>query len=124
MRLFSVKYRFAGSPGVQQHIAPPFQAFNLEIRAECGALAALPIVGERRILGWKNTEPMQTIAKRVADKSRDGAGAPPGSFAKLLWQRLVELWIFLTILTFFLVRVLGSHAAQGIFSRLVHRHPL
>jgi hypothetical protein len=67
---------------------------------------------------------MQRLAKPVAHKSKDGVGTPPGSSAKLLWQRLVELWIFLTILLFFVVRVLGSHAAQRILSGLIHRHPL
>jgi hypothetical protein len=29
-----------------------------------------------------------------------------------VWPRLVELWIFGTIATFFVVRILGSHYAQ------------
>jgi hypothetical protein len=85
--------------------------------------AILPILWERRILGWqKTTEKMQRPAQSIAEKSTDGARRPPGSFTNLLWQRLVELWIFLTILTFFLIRVLGSHAAQGILGRFAHRH--
>jgi len=67
---------------------------------------------------------MQRPAERIAEKSTNGDRRPPRSFTKLLWQRLVELWIFLTILTFFLIRVLGSRAAQGIFSQLIHRHPV
>jgi len=32
--------------------------------------------------------------------------------ARLLWPWIVELWIFLAIAFFFLIRVLESHSAQ------------
>jgi hypothetical protein len=70
----------------------------------------------------KTTKYMHDPAERIPDPSKDGALAPPGSFAKRLWQRLVEVWIFLTILTFFVIRVLGSQAFQRILGRFVHRH--
>lgn len=69
----------------------------------------------------KTTESMNDPAESIPETAKGGAVAPSGGFAKRLWQRLVELWIFLTILTFFLIRVLGSHAAQGILSRFAHR---
>lgn len=72
----------------------------------------------------KTIEYMHDPAESIPETSKDSSVTPPGSFARRLRQRLVELWIFLTILTFFLIRVLGSHAAQGILRRLARRHPL
>jgi hypothetical protein len=70
----------------------------------------------------KITEPMQAPAENAAEKSKQSAGMP-SPFAKLLWQRLVEFWIVLAILTFLVLRVLGSHTVERLLSGIAHRHP-
>jgi hypothetical protein len=69
----------------------------------------------------KITKHMQAPAESAAEKSEAGPRTPTG-FAKLLWQRLVELWISLVILAFFLIRVLGSHTIQRLLGGIAHRH--
>jgi len=44
--------------------------------------------------------------------------------ARFLWPLLVELWIFVAIATFIVVRVLESHAAQRILGAIKSSHPL
>lgn len=39
---------------------------------------------------------------------------------RAMWPRLIELWIALVLLTFFVVRVLGSGSWQRILARLGH----
>ena len=39
-----------------------------------------------------------------------------------LWSLFVELWILAAIVTFFVVRVLGSRSFQNIFPGFSHRH--
>jgi hypothetical protein len=41
---------------------------------------------------------------------------------RFLWPRLVELWIFITIFIFFIIRVLGSNFAQGFFRGIKKIH--
>jgi hypothetical protein len=43
-------------------------------------------------------------------------------FARVLWIRLVELWMFFTIALFFVMRVLGSRALQHILGRTRGHH--
>jgi len=39
----------------------------------------------------------------------------------LFWEPFVQLWIFAAVVTFFIVRVLGSQTAQHIVHGLRHR---
>jgi hypothetical protein len=66
---------------------------------------------------------MRTSSERIAEKNMDGGGKL-AEIARLLWPRLVELWIFTAIAIFVLIRVLGSHAAQRLLSRIAsHQLP-
>jgi len=64
---------------------------------------------------------MRANLESVSGENGKG-GRGPGKFALLLWSRFVELWIFVTVVTFFIVRVLGSHTWQSILSKIAHRH--
>jgi hypothetical protein len=64
---------------------------------------------------------MQAPAENVVEKSKERGGALP-VFPKALWRRLVELWIFMAILTFFVLRVLGSHTAQRLLGSISRFH--
>ena len=64
---------------------------------------------------------MRTASEDVTGKNREGGGKP-AEIARLIWPRLVELWIFMAIATFFLIRVLGSHTAQRLLSSSGRRH--
>ena len=62
---------------------------------------------------------MRTTSEGVSRENNQGAG---GKSAWLLWPRFVELWIFAAIVTFFIVRVLGSRTFENILTRFAHRH--
>jgi hypothetical protein len=64
---------------------------------------------------------MRTFSEGIARRNKDGGGKLI-EIARLLWPRLVELWIFTAIAIFFLIRVLGSHAAQRLLSRIGSHH--
>lgn len=53
-----------------------------------------------------------------AMRAADGGG--PTEFAPVLWPRLAELWILMTIVIFVFLRILGSHTAQRILSLVRH----
>jgi len=46
------------------------------------------------------------------------------TISKGIWPSLVQFWIFASVATFFLLRVLGSHTAQRLLNELRHRHLL
>ena len=46
---------------------------------------------------------------------------PRGSGFRRYWPLLAELWIVATILTFFIIRILGSESARHKFQFLVGR---
>jgi hypothetical protein len=64
---------------------------------------------------------MPTFSENVADNSADRRVTPTGKATRLR-SRLVELWIFMAIGLFFLIRVVASHSAQQLLSRIGHRH--
>jgi hypothetical protein len=64
---------------------------------------------------------MRTSSEGIAGKNMNSGGKLP-EIARLLWPRLVELWIFTAIAIFFLIRVLGSRAAQRLLSRIGSHH--
>jgi hypothetical protein len=47
-----------------------------------------------------------------------GGGEKSVEIARLLWRLFVELWIFTAIVIFIIIRVLGSHTAQRLLSRI------
>jgi hypothetical protein len=65
---------------------------------------------------------MQAPAENSPEKSKLSAGMS-SPFAQLLWRRLVEFWILLAIVTFLVLRVLGSHTVGRFLSGIAHRHP-
>jgi hypothetical protein len=82
----------------------------------------LIVIAEQRILTLQEiTSPMRTSSEGIAGKNRNG-GAKPAEIARLLWPRMVEFWIFMAIAIFFLIRVLGSHAAQRLLSGIGRHH--
>jgi hypothetical protein len=79
-------------------------------------------IAEQRILTLqKIPTPMRTPAEGITGKNGEDGGKPAG-IAPLLWTLLVELWIFVAIAIFFLIRVLGSHAAQRLLSGIGRHH--
>ena len=64
---------------------------------------------------------MRTSSEGVIGKNKEGGGKA-ANIVRLLWPRLMELWIFLVIVIFFLIRVLGSHTAQRLLSSIGLRH--
>jgi hypothetical protein len=64
---------------------------------------------------------MHTFSEDTTGETKEGSGKP-AEVARRLWPLLVELWIFSAIVTFFLIRVLGSKAAQRLLSGTGHRH--
>jgi hypothetical protein len=64
---------------------------------------------------------MRTSSEDFPRKNMEG-GAMPVEIVRSLWPRLVELWIFAAIAVFFLVRVLGSSAAQHLLKAIGHHH--
>jgi hypothetical protein len=44
--------------------------------------------------------------------------------AKFLWPLFVELWIFVAIAIFFIIRIVGSHTAQRFLGLLKSSRPL
>ena len=63
-----------------------------------------------------------TISSEKLSETDQRISHPPLTIARTLWPRLVELWIAVVLIGFFFIRVLGSHAAQRVFSLLGHRH--
>jgi hypothetical protein len=63
---------------------------------------------------------MRATPEGIIEENREGGGKPL-KIARLLWPRLMELWIFIAIVIFFLIRVLGSHTAQSLLSGIAHR---
>jgi hypothetical protein len=61
---------------------------------------------------------MQGSSESITVENREGSG----KFVRLLLSRLMELWIFMAIVVFFLIRVLGSHIAQSLLSGIARRH--
>jgi hypothetical protein len=86
----------------------------------CGSLLLLPTV-EHRTIVLQKMDSMRAKLEGVSGESGKGS-KEPGKIARLLWPRFVELWIFAAVVTFFIVRVLGSHTWQNILSRVAHRH--
>jgi hypothetical protein len=43
-------------------------------------------------------------------------------FASAIWPRLIELWLASILITFFVVRILGSRFVQHVLGGLGHRH--
>jgi hypothetical protein len=64
---------------------------------------------------------MRISSEGITVKNGEG-GEKPARIAGLLWPRVVELWIFVAIVIFFLIRVLGSHTAQTLLSGIGRRH--
>jgi hypothetical protein len=51
----------------------------------------------------------------------DSAGRRSG-LERTLSRRLMELWLAAVVVTFFLIRVLGSHTAQRLLAGVWHSH--
>jgi hypothetical protein len=51
-------------------------------------------------------------------------GESPQQFpgARVLWPRLIELWLAAVLVTFFVIRVLASQTAQRLLGRFTHSH--
>lgn len=64
---------------------------------------------------------MSTSSENVAGNHADRRVTPAGK-ASRLWSRLVELWIFMAIGLFVLIRVLASHSMQQLLRNLGQRH--
>jgi hypothetical protein len=60
---------------------------------------------------------MHTSSGRIAGKKNVGVGKQV-EIGRFLWPRLVELWIFLAIGIFFVIRLLGSQTARHLLSRI------
>jgi hypothetical protein len=83
---------------------------------------SLPAIAEQRILALqKITAPMRKVSEDISGKNKKGGGRR-AELARRLWPRLVELWIFAAIAIFFFIRVLGSQAAQHLFSGIGRQH--
>jgi hypothetical protein len=80
----------------------------------------LPTVKHRTIILQK-TDSMRPANEDLSGENEKGSGKP-GEIARLLWPHFVELWILAAIVTFFVVRVLGSRSFQNIFPGFSHRH--
>ena len=101
----------------------PSSSFTLGTSARAYAQPALPTLTKRLILAGKKFAPcMQESTENGTEKSKERAGTQTG-FAKALWPRLVEAWIFLAIFTFFVIRVLGSHTVQRFLGGSARPHP-
>jgi hypothetical protein len=61
---------------------------------------------------------MRTSSEEITGKS----GGRWSEMARLFRPRLIELWIFTAIAIFFLIRVLGSRAAQRLLNDVGLRH--
>lgn len=44
------------------------------------------------------------------------------SFGRILWPRIIEVWIGAVLVTFFLIRVLGSSVGQHLLNRFLLSH--
>jgi len=86
-----------------------------------GNFDLLAIAGRRILTLQKATAPMRASPESITGKNRDGSGKP-AEIARFLWPRFVELWIFAAIAIFFLIRVLGSHAAQRLLNGMGRHH--
>jgi hypothetical protein len=60
---------------------------------------------------------MRASTESITVENREGGG----KVARVLLSRLMELWIFMAIVVFFLIRVLGSHIAQTLLSGIARR---
>jgi hypothetical protein len=79
-------------------------------------------IAERRILTLqKATAPMRASPESITGKNQDDGGKA-AEIARFFWPRFVELWIFASIAIFFLLRVLGSHAAQRFLNGIGRHH--
>lgn len=61
---------------------------------------------------------MDISSEDITGKNKEG----DGKFARLFLARVTELWIFLVIVIFIVVRVLGSHTAQRLLGGFGGRH--
>jgi hypothetical protein len=61
--------------------------------------------------------PFDDVAGRNVD-----SGEKPEKIVYPLKRRLVELWLFSVLVTFFLIRVLGSNLAQSILGHAKRWH--
>jgi hypothetical protein len=66
---------------------------------------------------------MSVHSKNIA-MEKTGGPQPRFGGARVLWPRLIELWISAVLATFFLIRVIGSHTGQRLLDRLRHTHLL
>jgi hypothetical protein len=60
---------------------------------------------------------MRASSESITVENREGGG----KVARVLLSRLMEIWIFMAIVVFFLIRVLGSHIAQTLLSGIARR---
>jgi hypothetical protein len=82
----------------------------------------LLLIFEHRILNFaKIKAPMRACSDGINGESKEGDGKPAKIY-RLLWPRLVEFWILMAIVVFFLIRVLGSHTSQRLLSGFARRH--
>jgi hypothetical protein len=84
----------------------------------------LPLLAtaEQRILALqKITAPMRKFSEDITGKNKEGGGKA-GEIARRFWPRLVEIWIFMAIAIFFVIRVVGSHAGQRLLSGIGRHH--
>jgi hypothetical protein len=87
-----------------------------------GRRLILLLIVENRILDFeKIIEPMRAFSEGIARGNQESSGKL-AKIARLLWPRLVELWISLAIVVFFLIRVLGSHTSQNFLRAIARRH--
>jgi hypothetical protein len=82
----------------------------------------LHAISEKRILALeKKGSPMLTSSEGISGK-RGQRGGKPSVIKRVLWPRLVEIWIFISIAMFFLIRVLGSQTGQRFVGAMSLRH--
>jgi hypothetical protein len=62
---------------------------------------------------------MSVHSKNIAEEKTDDP-QPRFGGAHTLWLRLIELWISVVLVTFFLVRVIGSQTGQRFLNHLRH----
>src|SRR4029077_15096841 len=97
---------------------------NRKSRLKARRRLHLLLIFEHRILNFAKTRsPMRAFSEGINGERREGDGKP-AKISRLLWPRLVEFWILMAIVVFFLIRVLGSHTSQRLLSGFARRHLL
>ena len=82
----------------------------------------LHAISEKRILAMEKVlSNMLTSSEDISGKSGQ-QGDKPAEIERVLWARLVEIWILISIAIFFFIRVLGSQAGQRFLGAIWLRH--